>query len=150
MFQGGGRQYFDSADYTLQKGAKGNPLMKKNEAATQVPVHKATEGGSPREAAGKTKKRLSNTVSSIDVDSLLLTLKLSRRLPVWRTAKRLLRSSHALHFSQNIFNKSSKLLSIFAVFYYCRAVLVIWLKLVFYMCWQFSRSWLVERYINTI
>ena len=40
--------------------------MKKNDAAKQVPVHKATfeEGGSPREAAGKTKKRLSNTVSA--------------------------------------------------------------------------------------
>ncbi|CAG5098506.1 Oidioi.mRNA.OKI2018_I69.XSR.g15732.t1.cds [Oikopleura dioica] len=68
--QGGGRQYFDSADYTLQKGAKGNPLMKKNDAAKQVPVHKATfeEGGSPREAAGKTKKRLSNTSSLANME----------------------------------------------------------------------------------
>ena len=60
--QGGGRQYFDSADYTLDKGAKGNPLMKKSDAANKVPVHKAIEEVSPREPAGKIKKRLSNQV----------------------------------------------------------------------------------------
>ena len=60
--QGGGRQYFDSADYTLDKGAKGNPLMKKSDAANKVPVHKAIEEVSPREPTGKIKKRLSNTV----------------------------------------------------------------------------------------
>ena len=60
--QGGGRQYFDSADYTLDKGVKGNPLMKKSEVANKVPVHKAIEEVSPREPAGKIKKRLSNQV----------------------------------------------------------------------------------------
>ena len=65
--QGGGRQYFDSADYTLDKGAKGNPLMKKSDAANKVPVHKAIEEVSPREPTGKIKKRLSNQVRGFSI-----------------------------------------------------------------------------------